>query len=636
MGRDWSGGVPDQDSAAITWVKHNALFVAEVGGGAADDRIAQDPVVCQIHGRLRDLARALADRLAVPATDPDIEAERHPIAERARALAEGLAIETDAVPGRIGDLYSAIQTLGGSRDALRRLREVRTNAPDPLSPSEYADLNDLVTQAALWIRQFPRARDLDAGSVIPSDLLRLIPLAQTIITAAQAAHLIGDADADRILSPLADATGATPETQSRAVRGARNLLYRLGTFALGFIPDPVLPGDAADNGVANALAGMLVDQSDGITAFLRDAPREVGEAFGRLIAISGEFGLHAPVRPPMREPPAPAEPEAAFSLDEVKRRILAGEIIPAAWVPLVTQLDLSATNLIGVRPLGALTALQSLDLRSTHASDVTPLGALAALQSLNLRDTPVSDVTPLGALTALQSLNLRSTTVSDVRPLGALTALQSLDLGFTHVSDVRPLGALTALQSLDLWAAWVSDVTPLGALTALQSLKLTFAQVSDVTPLGALTALQSLDLMGTQVSDVRPLGALIALQSLNLFGTQVSDVTPLGVLTALRSLDLGGTQVSDVTPLGVLTALQFLDLGGTRVSDVTPLGVLTTLQTLDLTSTPVSDVTPLASLKALKKLVLTRTRPTGVDVLRRPGLTIRGGPRKPRPPRPRR
>jgi hypothetical protein len=53
---------------------------------------------------------------------------------------------------------------------------------------------------------------------------------------------------------------------------------------------------------------------------------------------------------------------------------------------------------------------------------------------------------------------------------------------------------------------------------------------------------------------------------------------------------------------------------------------LTALQSLDLTGTPVTNVTPLASLKALKKLVLTRTRPTGVDALRRPGLTIQGGP----------
>ncbi len=370
MGRDWSSGVPDQDHAAMTWVKLDKLFVAEVGGDLSDARVAQDMVVCQIHDCLRDMARMLADRLAVPATDPDIAADREPIAERVRALAQGLAIETDAVPGRIGELYSAIQTLGGSRDALRRLREVRTNAPDPLSQSEYADLDGLVTQAALWIRQFPRARDLDAGSVIPSDLPRLIPLARAIVTAAQAAHLIEDADADRILSPLAEASGATPETKSRAVLGARNLLYRLGTFALGFIPDPVLPGDAADDGVANAFAGMLVDQSDGITAFLRGAPGEVGEAFGRLIAISGKFGLRALAKRPEPEPSAPTEPEAVFSLDEVKRRILAGETIPAAWVPLVTKLNLSRTNLSDVRPLGALTALQSLDLLGTQVSDV--------------------------------------------------------------------------------------------------------------------------------------------------------------------------------------------------------------------------------------------------------------------------
>ncbi len=384
-----------QDKGAPIWIKKDSAFVIVTGGDLSDALAAQDAAVRQLHERLRAMAGALADRLAVPAPDPDIEAERRPIAERARALAQGLAVETDAVPGRIGDLYSAIQTLGASRDALRRLREVRTNAPDPLSPTEYADLDVLVTQATLWIRQFPRARDLDDGSVIPSDLPRLIPLAQTTITAAHAAHLIEDADAERILSPLAEATEANQDAQSRAVLGARNLLYRLGTFALGFIPEPVLPGDAQDNGVADALGGVLVDNADGITAFLRGAPGEVGEAFGRLIAISRKFVLHAPVTPPMAEPPTPTEPEAPFSLDEVKRRILAGETIPAAWVPLVTTLDLSFTDLSDVTPLGALTALQSLDLSGTQVSDVTALATLKGLKKLVLTRTPPTGVDAL-------------------------------------------------------------------------------------------------------------------------------------------------------------------------------------------------------------------------------------------------
>ena len=516
-----------QDKGGAIWIKQDAAFVIVTGGDLSDARTAQDTTVRQLHDRLRDMAGALAERLAVPATDPDISVERSSIAERASALAEGLAIETDAVPGRIADLYSMIQTLGGSRDALRRLREVRVNAPDPLSPGEYADLNDLVTQAALWIRQFPRARDLDAGSVIPSDLPCLIPLVRTFIMAAQYAHLIDDTDANDVMAPLGEATGAPMEAQSRAVLGARNLLYRLGIFALGFIPQPVLPGDAADDGIADAVGGVLVEEASGITEFLRGAPGEVGAAFGRLIAISRESGLRAPATLPLVAAPLSMELPVDFNLDEVKRRILAAEDVPAAWVPFVTKLDLSFTPLSNATPLGALTALDSLNLWCTQVVDVTPLGALTRLRSLNLTDTPVKDLAPLCNLADLRVLLLRHTRVRDVTVLGLLTTLNTLGLGNTSIMYLPELGSLAALQSLDLCDTPLSDLTPLVGLKALRSLDLTGTWVIDITPLSRLTELRSLSLRSTKVSDVTPLTSLKALQELDLTGTRPAGVDAL-------------------------------------------------------------------------------------------------------------
>ena len=531
--RTWRSvvAVQDQDQSATTWIKLDARFLAETGGGADDDQAARDPTACQIHDRLRDRATRLAGALANPASDPSAEDQRRIAAERARDLAVALNCATDAVPARIGDLYDSIQMLAISRDSMRRSQNQRANRPGALDAEEYAQLDGLATQATLWIRQFPRAQKLDAEAVSPRDLPRLAPLAGTIINAALVARLIEDADAERILALLAapNQTGdvATAAARSRAVLGTRNLLYRLGTFALGFVPDPILPGAWGDRRLADAVAGLLVDKAEALTSVMVGLPAEVREAFGHLIAVAREHGLHPSVPAPPHVPPAQTDPPGDFSLDEVRRRILAGETVPAEWVPFVKELDFAHSGL----------------------RDVTPLAALASLHSLDLWGTPVSDVTPLAALTALQSLNLRVTPVSDVTPLGALTALQSLDLGGTPVSDVTPLAALTALQSLNLGGTPVSDVTPLGALTALRSLNLGGTPVSDVTLLGALTALQSLDLWGTKVRDVTPLGALIALQSLNLGGTQVSDVTSLASLTALEKLDLSGTRQTGVEAL---------------------------------------------------------------------------------------
>ena len=442
--RTWRSvvAVQDQDPSATTWIKLGALFVAETGGSADDDQAAQDPTVRQIHARLRDRATNVAALLSTRAADPDADDQLRITAERARAVAEALAIPTEAVPAGIGDLYETIQMLAIGRDGVRHARDLRRNRPDPLTTAEFAELDGLATQATLWIRQFPRARDLDAASVSPRDLPRLAPLAGTIIDAALTARLIEDADAARIQTLLAaqgEGSDAAAAARSRAVLGTRNLLYRLGTFALGFVPDPILPGAWDDRRLADAVAGLLVDQAEALISFMVGLPGEVREAFGHLIAVAREHGLRPSVPPPKPAPPRPTVPPSDFGMNEVKRRVLAGDAIPAAWVPFVTELSFALSGRRDVTPGAAMTALELLDLAGPRISDMRRLAAMTALQSLNLRRTQVNDVRPLAALTALQSLDLRGTPVSDVTPLASLTALKKLDLTGTRPAGVEAL-----------------------------------------------------------------------------------------------------------------------------------------------------------------------------------------------------
>jgi hypothetical protein len=126
--------------------------------------------------------------------------------------------------------------------------------------------------------------------------------------------------------------------------------------------------------------------------------------------------------------PRDAEPDAAgnpampegFSPEAVRDLILAGKPVPAAWVPLVTELDFRGSDLADLTPLAQLTALCRLDLgwhwsagptKPLPVSDVTPLTALSSLQRLYLTGTRVRDVTPLAGLVALQRLGLRGTQV---------------------------------------------------------------------------------------------------------------------------------------------------------------------------------------------------------------------------------
>ena len=168
-----------------------------------------------------------------------------------------------------------------------------------------------------------------------------------------------------------------------------------------------------------------------------------------------------PEAPPSEHKPPPAEPPYGFSMDAVRDLILAGKAVPSAWVPFVTDLDLSNSGLSDATPLAGLTALQSLNLWDTQVSDATPLAGLTALQTLQLAGTQVRDATPLAGLTALQALHLTGTQVRDATPLAGLTALQTLHLGGTQVSDVTPLAGLTALERLDLTGTNVTDVSAL-------------------------------------------------------------------------------------------------------------------------------------------------------------------------------
>jgi Leucine-rich repeat (LRR) protein len=367
-----------------------------------------------------------------------------------------------------------------------------------------------------------------------------------------------------------------------------------------------------------------------VSAAIRQAAERVGTPVRLMVtglrAVAREAagrvarGGDAPAVPDSPPPdPAPADPAvpAGFSKEAVRDLILAGKPIPAHWMPFVTALDFSGTNLADLSPLVGLTALRDLMLGESYS------------RSGNIAAAPVKNLTPLAGLSALQSLRLGGTQVRDLTPLAGLSALQSLDLSGTQVSDLTPIAGLSALQSLSLSETQVSDLTPIAGLSALQWLNLSETQVSDLTPIAGLSALQVLFLSRTQVSDLTPIAGLSVLHSLSLSGTQVSDLTPLAGLTVLQWLYLSGTPVSDLTPLAGLSALHWLDLSGTQVSDLMPLAGLSALRWLYLTGTQVSDLTTLASLTALRMLQVTGTPVRDVSALRHLKVKIEGGPPAP-------
>lgn len=213
---------------------------------------------------------------------------------------------------------------------------------------------------------------------------------------------------------------------------------------------------------------------------------------------------------------------AGFSIDEVKRRILADEPVPSSWLPYIRELDFSVDWRGAKEPdrlLRYAIARVVIDMRGTTVlRNAAPLAGLSHLTALNLTGTPISDLSPLVGLSTLQSLNIQGTKVADLTPLSYLVALQSLNVGGTNIGDVACLSGLTALQSLSLWDTNVADLAPLARLTALRSLYLAHTPVTDLAPLSGLTNLHTLDLKFTRVIDLTPVDFLPALQFLDLTG----------------------------------------------------------------------------------------------------------------------
>ena len=78
-------------------------------------------------------------------------------------------------------------------------------------------------------------------------------------------------------------------------------------------------------------------------------------------------------------PPSPHPPIPEDYVEQAKAMILAGQAPPAHWAPHLTTLNFDDTDLVDLRPLSGLTALQRLDAYNTQVSDIAPLSDLPEL-----------------------------------------------------------------------------------------------------------------------------------------------------------------------------------------------------------------------------------------------------------------
>jgi Leucine-rich repeat (LRR) protein len=388
-----------------------------------------------------------------------------------------------------------------------------------------------------------------------------------------------------------------------------------------------------DASPAAALLERRLGAIGGFVAGTGPRLRRLGEMGGALSWVSRSLEWLA-ARP--GGPDTGPQPDG-FSIEEVKRRILAGEAIPSAWLLYIHELDFSVEPLGILRPgesesytqtrlwaslgsavlestaaLASLTHLTTLCLAGTKALDLTPLAGIAGLRYLDLRGTRVTDLAPLAGIAGLQYLNLGRTLVTDLAPLAGITGMQHLIIERTRIADLAPLVGISGLQILDIRSTPVFDLAPLAGIARLQTLYMSNTLVIDLAPLASIAGLQAIDLSITPVTDLAPLAKLTDLESLDLGGTQVTDLAPLAGIIDLTGLSLNGTPVTDLAPLAGIVGLRMLDLSATQVTDLAPLAGIAGLQTLDISDTKVTNLAPLADLPSLDWLTLTGL-PEGIE-----------------------
>lgn len=479
-----------------------------------------------------------------------------------RAPMREIAAALEALPQGTGE--GAFEQLNYARNRLSELRRRHiltdpsgqtqgrppTDAPTPLMRGEPIDqtLARLVADigTALDAYRALASRDEDERADIAA-AVSVDPQAQDARSAAQRAEEAKDAleSAEREVRKIVDPASRTGDDLARQMQDAAGLaslghaemkmrrpvprwLRRIGEELRDYPALMRKTTGAIEVGVDIARSARQVwsDFKKGVFEAVAGA---VQSASREMKGLADKWeGERAPQK---RAPANDAEP---FTIGKARAMILRGEAPPAAWVPMIDELNFTgASGFSDARGLRGLTALTSLSLFGTEIASLHPLAGLTKLTSLSLWNLPITDVGPLAGLTALTSLNLSYTRIADVAPLAELTALASLDLSRTRIADIGPLARLTALASLDLAHTQIADVSPLAGLTALSSLSLSGTPIRDVGPLAGLTALTSLKLSDTQVTEVHPLAGLRRLSSLDLKHTKVMDVSALKGLAAL-------------------------------------------------------------------------------------------------------
>lgn len=496
------------DPSGPTVSERNDKLDIQTSGTVEDIAATLDPTTRQLHEPNRQKARELIEMLNKAGNSLDPCWDR--FVQAARQLVDRIDRPLEEIPAQIIAVWEVSVRFASFLVQDKDLRVAQSTDPAPLPDEVHHAFDNLVVSLAPWVRHFPAARRLDDES--GAFLTRPELFAPSIRVARRAIQ-------DDLLTPESErlmgaaietAEGYDPAQGGKAGRfltqTARALITRATSYAAGFRAGVVGTNPPLLRRVGAFLSGL--DRTDAVN-LTADMPRDIQHGIERMLDLSHATGFPGRVVAEEVDPMAVElfQPFNSMVLPDdllvrAKAMVLRGKVPPPAWIPFVTELDVSNERSLIIDSALLTSRLGEL---STPDNWIPNKGDLAAYLK-NYHDfghlPPEFIENHIEPPSGILNVEYGYLIELDLSVIAKLIALQSLNLSYVRMNNITPLRELKGLSLLDLTGTLVGDLTPIGELTSLQSLTLRHSQVSDVRPLASLKALTRLDLTGLKPDGV--------------------------------------------------------------------------------------------------------------------------------------
>lgn len=212
----------------------------------------------------------------------------------------------------------------------------------------------------------------------------------------------------------------------------------------------------------------------------------------------------------------------------------------------ITELDLSAKNIVDVSDVGYFIKLIKLDLRKNKISQLAGLVPLKSLQELRLDHNQIKRIKPLGRISTFKKVTLSHNRLNNVDVLGKSKGLEYLDAGNNRIMFLTSFAQFKNLRYLDLSHndfAYVGGLRKLELDTFIVSGN-NFQQIIDPQYLKSIKISTTFIANGCWIRDLSFMNENKSeIKNLSLYNNSIVDITTLKNYENIEILNLNRNDI---------------------------------------------------------------------------------------------